>query len=111
MFAIFLFFVYFCLFVGFLGESSSKNTDKSFDRFYGAVKEALATEPETATVTGAIASEALLQAVRQREENPLTLRQLRDLVRERQLQSAIRERLGKSVSECRKEELLTVLFA
>jgi hypothetical protein len=103
MFGVLLFFVYFCLFVGFLGESSPKTTDKSFDRFYGAVKEALATEPETATVTEASAL--------QRPENPLTLRQLRDLVRERQLQALVRERIGKSVSECRKEELLMVLFA
>jgi predicted RNA binding protein with dsRBD fold (UPF0201 family) len=101
MFAIFLFFLYFCLFIGFLGESSPKATDESFDRFYSAVKEALATEPETATVTGAL--------VRQREENPLTLRQLRELVRERQLQDSVRQRLGKSVSKCRKEELIAVL--
>jgi predicted RNA binding protein with dsRBD fold (UPF0201 family) len=101
MFALFLFLLYFCLFVGFLGEPSPKATNESFDRFYSAVKEALATEPETVTVREAI----------DREKNPPTLRQLRDLVRERQLQRAIRERLGKSVSECRKEELLTVLLA
>jgi hypothetical protein len=103
MFAIFLFFVYFCLLIGFLSEYSPKATDESFDRFYGAVKEALATEPETTAVPEASAH--------QREENPLTLRQLRELVREGQLQASVRQRLGKSVSDCRKEELLTVLLA
>jgi hypothetical protein len=99
MFAVLLFCLYFCLFIGFLGESNPKTTDEGFNQFYDAVKEALATEPETVTKASAL----------QREENPITLRQLRDLVRERQLQGAIRERLGKSVSECRKEELIAVL--
>ena len=117
MLAITLFLIYFSVISLFLYTPSEKEIESpvnTFETFYEAVKEVLTTsedggegddnsEPSTITKTTATKSHL--------KPSHFTIQQLRKLICTRQLQEKIKERFGKPVNRCRKDELLSVLFA
>lgn len=133
MFTIVLFLICFCFACVLQYEPEAENlttTEQvdSFNRFYEAVKEVFAPEIEDINVkaeidisisaaqtdTGIFACPILVTPATvesPKHTSQFTIRQLRDYVRHHNLQDVIKKQLGKSVNSCRKDELLTVLFA
>jgi deoxyribodipyrimidine photolyase len=126
MLSIILFIICFCLASIALYEPEAEVTNiDNFENFYSAIKEILA--PESEVIAESLQSQTetrktkfitdkfeLITSGEVDKSDPssqFTIRQLREYVRQRNLQTLIKEQLGKSVNNCRKEELLSVLFA
>ena len=112
MLAITLFLIYFCMASLLIYEPTSTGTEKTsenFDSFYEAVKEAFTIGEDETEKKEAICPPTTTPSHPQ--PSHFTIQQLRKLICTRQLQEKIKERFGKPVNRCRKEELLSVLFA